>query len=258
MKEKILKSNLFWIICIIILWELVSRTGIVSSYILPPFSKVVLQIIQELKDKTIIEQVINSFRVVILGLVISTALSLIVLILSDKFKYFEYFIRTVCNVLSPLPSVAILPLVIIWMGVNDSAMLVLVIHSIVWPMIINLLERVKSIPNVYHDFLRNIECGSIKKVYVYIMLILPGLIATLRIGCARAWRSIISSEAIFGMIGTSGGLGMYIYVNRAYGNLTNVMVGVLLIIIISVIIDKLFSALEKITVRKWGMSYEEK
>lgn len=90
------------------------------------------------------------------------------------------------------------------------------------------------------------------------MLILPGLIASLRIGCARAWRSIISSEAIFGMIGTSGGLGLYIYVNRSYGNLTNVMVGVLLIIIISVLIDKLFSALEKITVRKWGMSYEEK
>lgn len=157
MKDKILKSNLFWIICIILLWELVSRTGLVSSYILPPFSKVVLQIVEELKDKTIIQQVLNSFRVVLVGLAISTTVSLVALILSDKFKYFEYFIRTICNILSPLPSVAILPLVIIWMGVNDNAMLVLVVHSIVWPMIINLLERVKSIPNVYHDFLRNIE-----------------------------------------------------------------------------------------------------
>lgn len=104
-----------------------------------------------------------------------------------------------------------------------------------------------------------LKYGSVKKVvYIYFMLILPGIIAALRIGCSRAWRSIISSEAIFGMIGTSGGLGMYIYVNRAYGNLANVIVGVLLIIVISVIIDKLFSALEKITVRKWGMSYDEK
>ena len=89
MKDKILKSNLFWIICIILLWELVSRTGLVSSYILPPFSKVVIQIVEELKDKTIIQQVLNSFRVVLVGLAISTIVSLVALILSDKFKYFE-------------------------------------------------------------------------------------------------------------------------------------------------------------------------
>ncbi len=90
------------------------------------------------------------------------------------------------------------------------------------------------------------------------MIILPGVIAAMRISCARAWRSIISSEAIFGMIGTSGGLGLYIYTNRAYGNLTKVMVGIILIILISVVIDKLFVVLEKLTVKKWGMSYEKK
>ena len=108
-------------------------------------------------------------------------------------------------------------------------------------------------------FVQTFNFGSVKKIiFIYLMLILPGVIAATRIGCARAWRSIISSEAIFGIIGTSGGLGMYIYINRAYGNLTKVMVGVLLIIIISVIIDKLFVMLERFTVKKWGMSYEKK
>ena len=36
------------------------------------------------------------------------------------------------------------------------------------------------------------------------------------------------------------------------------MVGIILIILISVVIDKLFVALEKLTVKKWGMSYEKK
>ena len=79
----------------------------------------------------------------------------------------------------------------------------------------------------------------------------------MRIGCARAWRSIISSEAIFGIIGTAGGLGMYIYVQIGHTEtLTKVMVGIILIILVSVVIDKIFVALEKLTVRKWGMSYE--
>lgn len=156
MKDKILKSNWFWIVCIIIVWEIVAATGIISSYILPSFSKEVTQLVSEITSKNLLEQVFNSFKLVILGLGISLVMSLIVLILSDKFKYFKYFIRTICNILSPLPSVAILPLVIIWMGINDAAMLVLVIHSIVWPMIINLIEKVDSIPTVYHDFLRNV------------------------------------------------------------------------------------------------------
>lgn len=258
MKNKILKSSIFWIIVLIVIWEFVSKTGIISSYVLPPFSKVFMQLVNEVKDFSIIIQVLNSFKIVLMGIIISLTLSFFILILIDKIKVFEYFIRTISNILSPLPSVAILPIVIIWMGINDKAMLVLVIHSILWPMITNLIEKIKSIPPVYHDYLENIQINVIKKVvYVYSMLIFPGIIAAIRISCARAWRSIISSEAIFGIIGTSGGLGMYIYVNRAYGDLTKVMVGVILIVLVSVIVDKFFESIEKITIKKWGMSYEK-
>ena len=157
MKDKVFKSSVFWIVCIIVIWETISRLGLVSQYILPPFSKVFMQLITEVKNIDILTQVLNSFRIVVLGLVISILISIVVLILCDKFKYFESFIRTICNILSPLPSVAILPLVIIWMGINDNAMLVLVVNSVVWPMIINLLEKIQSIPSVYHDFFINIQ-----------------------------------------------------------------------------------------------------
>lgn len=258
MKNKVLKSTSLWIIIIIIIWELISRIGIVSSYVFPPFSKILLTLLKELKNQILVSQVINSFRIVCLGLIISLFLSLLILVLIDKINILEYPIKTVCNVLAPLPSVAILPIVIIWMGINDNSMLVLVIHSILWPMIINLIEKVKSIPIVYHEYLENIEINSIKKVlYVYFLLMLPGIIASLKIGCSRAWRSIISSEAIFGMIGTTGGLGMYIYVNRAYGNMTKVMVGVLIIIIISIAINRFFEVIEKSTTVKWRMSHEK-
>ena len=163
MKEKILKSNIFWIVVIIIIWESVSRLGIISSYVLPPFSKVVMQLFQELQDGNIMIQVLNSFRIVVFGMFVSLIITVIVLILCDKFKNFKYFTRTVCNILSPLPSVAILPLVIIWMGINDSAMLVLVVHSVVWPMIINLMEKVESIPTVYHELLANLQVRINKK-----------------------------------------------------------------------------------------------
>ena len=80
MKEKILKSNIFWIVCIIIVWEIVSRLGIVSQYVLPPFSKVFYQLFNEIKNGEILIQVLNSFRIVLSGIIFSIILSIIVFI----------------------------------------------------------------------------------------------------------------------------------------------------------------------------------
>jgi NitT/TauT family transport system permease protein len=62
---------------------------------------------------------------------------------------------------------------------------------------------------------------------------------------------------VFGMIGTMGGLGFYIYSARALANLANVMSGVVAIVIIGILVETLlFGQIEKRTIRKWGMSHE--
>ena len=80
------------------------------------------------------------------------------------------------------------------------------------------------------------------------------ILTGLKIGWGRAWRALISAEMVFGMIGSLGGIGYYIYTNRAYGNMTKVMVGVISVVIIGVVVEHLFFGLiEKATVKKWGM-----
>ena len=87
--------------------------------------------------------------------------------------------------------------------------------------------------------------------------VLPDLIVGLRVGWGRAWRALIGAEMIFGMIGALGGLGYYIYNARAYANITNVMSGIIVIVIIGVIFESvLFKQLEKRTIMKWGMTRE--
>lgn len=247
-------KGIFWIIAIILTWELSSRTGIVNSYILPPFSVVFMTLIKEVFTKQLGIQILNSLWIVLQGFIISFILGMIIAVLCTYSKVLESLFTTLCTVLNPLPGMALLPIIMMWFGIGNGAMLALIVHGVLWPLVTNLITGFKSVPTIYKEWARNIGLKPIiiiKDIYIY--SVMPYFISGMRIGWGRAWRALISAEMVFGMIGSLGGVGYYIYVNRTYANTTNVLAGVLAIIIIGMIVEQfLFRILEKKTVEKWG------
>lgn len=159
--------------------------------------------------------------------------------------------------MNSIPSMALLPLIIMWIGIGNSAIITLVIHSVLWTFTIHLLESISAIPNKYKEFAENIGLKTSQKVKdVFFPATLPHITAGLRIACSRAWRSIIGAEIVFGAIGSAGGLGYFINVNRQFGNMDKVLAGVLVIVLIGLIMEyAVFSNLDKL-LKKWGMKNE--
>ena len=91
-------------------------------------------------------------------------------------------------------------------------------------------------------------------IFVFIPAIFPYLLSGVRNSWGRAWRSLISAEAIFYISGSQQGLGYWIYSNRAYANMCDVMVGVLMIVLISIAVEKMFQIIENRTIKKWGVT----
>ncbi len=82
----------------------------------------------------------------------------------------------------------------------------------------------------------------------------PYLLTGLKIGWAFAWRTIIAAELVFGVTGSKGGLGWYIYRNRFELNTAEVFAGLLTIIAIGLLVEGLvFHSVERRTVVRWGM-----
>lgn len=244
-----------WVLMIILLWEFASRLGLVSTYLLPPFSKVCVQMVYELRTSTLALQVLNSLVVVVEGFFISFSIAILLTVLCTWSSVVQSLCNALCTILNPLPGIALLPLVMIWFGVNTMAMLFLIVHGVLWPLLTNLLTGFRSTPTLYRDFAKNIGLSPLRLVFdILVFAVMPYFISGFRIGWGRAWRALISAEMIFGMIGTLGGVGFYIYTYRAYGNITNVLVGVLIIVIIGIVVDQLFNMVERKTVKKWGMS----
>lgn len=251
----LIKKNqtVLWIVLLLGLWELASQMGWVNIYLLPPFSEVAVQMKNELLSGTLGGQVLNSLVLVLEGFGISFSLALVMSTLCICSRIMESMFHAICTLMNPLPGIAILPLIMMWFGVGNRAMLILIVHGVLWPLVTNLITGFKSIPDIYKEWGRNIGLSSFQMFTdIYAGAVISYIISGLRVGWGRAWRALISAEMVFGMIGSLGGVGYYIYQNRAYANTTNVMVGVLIIVIIGVMVEQVvFRLIEKLTIERW-------
>jgi NitT/TauT family transport system permease protein len=247
-----------WLFVLIILWEFATRLGLINTYLLPPFSKVAVNLAHELFAGKLGIQVLNSLWVILQGFGLSFFLAVVITLLCAWLPPVESLFNTLSTIMNPLPSVAILPLIIMWFGISTSAMLIIIIHGVLWALVRHLLDGLRAVPEVYREWGRNIGLGPWSIFSgILVFAIMPEFLAGLRVSWGRAWRALLSAEMIFGMIGTLGGLGYYIYTNRAYANLTNVMSGVVVIVIIGILVETLlFGQFEKYTIRKWGMTHD--
>lgn len=248
--------KVIWILLLIAIWEISARTGLVSTYILPPFSSILYDLGGELQKGILPLQVLNSLKIVLLGFMVSILAGTTIAACCMVSKVAESFIMTICTVLDPLPGVALLPVFMLWFGLGNGVLIALIFHGVAWPLIENLLAAFHSVPKVYIEWAENIESPFLDKLQtVYLYYSVPYFLSGLRIGWGRAWRALIAGEMVFGMIGTLGGLGYYIYKARSYGKMENVFGGILIIIAIGLLVEEvLFKTIEHYTIEKWGMS----
>lgn len=255
MKNKHL-VRIFWIVILAILWESIALSGRYSPLIFPSIGEVMKSLYLSIKSGEIIAGTLYSLKLIFNSLAIGITMALILSLLSIKSKIIESFIDTLVAIAHPLPGIALLPLIILWLGTGTSSIIFIIVHSVIWPMVINLLTGFRSIPKIYNQIGANYELNIFQKIYhILIPAAFPYFLAGVKIGWARAWRALISAEMVFGAAGGIGGLGWYIFKKRVFMDTAGIYSGLVIIVAIGILVeDIIFDKLEKRTVKKWGMS----
>jgi NitT/TauT family transport system permease protein len=249
-------SKYIWIIIMLITWEAFAKLTPVSALVFPSLESVWQALIHSIVTGDILLQMLFSIGLIMVGLIIGVVLSFIMSSLSVISPVFSSFVDTCVSIFHPLPGIALLPLIILWVGTGTKAVLFIIVHSVLWPMILNMTAGFKSIPAIYKKIGQNYEFDHLKIILkIYIPASLPYLIAGLKIGWARAWRATISAEMIFGASGAIGGIGWYIFNKRVFMDTPGIFAGLLMIIFTGILVeDFIFAKIEEKTVKKWGVS----
>lgn len=255
--QKPLAQGLLWLTLLLVAWEIASRTGLVASYILPPFSKVVATLVTELIHGELLIMIVRSLLRLLLAIAISLTISTVIVLLCLRFRSFKSFYDLLSNIMNAIPSMAILPLIIMWFGIDVTSIMILVAHSVIWTFTIYVNEGIAALSKIYKDFADNIELSTTRRVrYIYLPALLPNVVSGLKVVWARAWRSLIGAEIVFGTIGRNGGLGYFINMNRYNGNMAKVLVGIIIIAVIGLLVEAfVFRPILK-QLKKWGMTNE--
>lgn len=260
MRNKLLENKYLvrtlWVIVIGIIWEVIVLSGLTNPLSFPSIFTILDVLLNSIISGEIIGKTIYSLNLIFKSIFIGITIAIFLSLLSIKSKILEGFVETLISIAHPLPGIALLPIVILWLGVGSSSIVFIIVHSVVWPMVLNLLTGFKAIPKIYGQLGENYELNTYEIIlHILIPASFSYFLAGLKIGWARAWRALISAEMIFGATGGIGGLGWFIFKKRVFMDTAGMYAGLLFIVIVGILVeDILFSKLEKITVKKWGMS----
>ncbi|HEX6998036.1 MAG TPA: ABC transporter permease [Gammaproteobacteria bacterium] len=191
------------------------------------------------------------FQGYVLGLVIAGLLTA----LASATRIGADLLETLTAMFNPLPSIALLPLALIWFGLGDGSVIFVLVHAVLWSVALNTYGGFRALSPTLRMVGQNY--GLSRPGYVLKILIpgaFPSILTGLKIGWAFAWRTLIAAELVFGVSSGSGGLGWYIFEKKNQLLIPEVFAGLLTVIVFGLFVENVvFKTIEARTVRRWGM-----
>lgn len=247
--------KIIWIILLLMVWQSIALSGKFSPLIFPSLGMIKQALVSSIVNGELLRETVYSIVLILEGLIIGVLLAALMSIASIASKWLRDFIETLTALAHPLPGIALLPIIILWLGTGRSSIVFIIVHSVVWPLLLNITTGFKATPRILSEMAQNFGVnGIILFKDIYIPASLPYLISGLKIAWARAWRALISAEMVFGTVGGKGGLGWYIFKKRVFMDTAGMFSALLIIILIGIIVEEVvFERLESATIRKWGI-----
>ncbi len=255
-KYKKLIIRVLFIAAVLIIWESYANYRDIMAF--PRIETILKTLFEDMfisDTRPILQYLGKSLTLILEGLGIGIGLAFLFSGLSVASSVFNTIYNLIVSVCDLLPAVALMPILMITIGATDTTIIVLVIHSVVWPMSRSIIDGFKSVPRMYIESGQNIGLNRIGLIFgIYIPSSFASILSGVRVGWARAWRGLISAEMIFG-VASSAGIGTYINNARTlWLDFPSVYAALILIIVVGIIVEYgIFANIEKYTVKKWNM-----
>ena len=246
-----------FVLILLILWETVARMKFFNPLVFPSVTSIIEAFVKGVSSGLLVEKTAYSLYLIMKGLLFSLLAAVLLSSLAMMSRVAENIIDVLNSILHPLPGIALLPVAILWFGIGEGSIIFIIIHSVLWPMVVNFMTGFKTMPKIYLDVGKNIGLRGFSLLWgVMLPASLPYLLSGTKIAWARAWRAVIAAEMVFGAAsGSAGGLGWHIYMTRYMFDMAGTFAALLAIIIVGVLVEELlFKNIEKFTVTKWGMT----
>lgn len=236
-------------------WQVAVMVSGVEPLLVPSPVDIAATLVEDTLSLEIVTSTAFTLRTLVIGTAVGMAIGLVLATMAVLWRAGHDLLTLLVSVLNPLPSIAILPLAMIWFGLTPTAIVVVILNSTVWPIALNADMGFRTISPTLQRAARTLGIRGLRMVWqVLLPAALPHLLSGVRIAWAFAWRTVVAAELVFGVAGGSGGLGFYINQSRYFLETDSVFAGLVVISGLGLLIEAGFAFIERRTVERWGMT----
>lgn len=194
-----------------------------------------------------LQTLLKSYTIAIASAIVLTSLAV-------GNKWGRDLLKTLTGIFQPLPGIALLPIAILWFGINDRAIIFVVVMTMLWPIAAGMSVGFATIPETLLRVGKNYQLSRSKMLWKLMLpMAMPAALSGARVGWGYGWRTVVGAELVFGTTGAQGGLGWYINRTRIFLDVPGSLSAILVVIVIGIATESGFSLIQRATTVKWGL-----
>lgn len=232
-----------WLLPLVLLvaWELASRLGLLSARVLPAPSDTARAFWDTLISGALLHHVWISTQRALIGLAIGGSLGFALGLLNGVYPVAERLLDASLQMLRNIPHLAMIPLVILWFGIDEEAKLFLVAVGVLFPIYLNTFHGIRHVDRALIEMARSYGLGPWA---MFTRVILPGAMPSILVGLRYAlgimWLTLIVAETI----SASSGIGYMTMNAREFLQTDVVLLGIIIYALLGKLADFLTRQLE--------------
>jgi ABC-type nitrate/sulfonate/bicarbonate transport system permease component len=240
-RERLLLGML-GVITVIAVWELAVRVGWLRAGMMSSPSIIWERIIAELGGERLLPSMLVTFRAYLIGLLIATVVGIPLGFLGGWSKRASYVLEPWLAALNATPTVAIVPLIIIWLGIGQVSKVFIVFLFAVFPYAFNTMVGVRQTEAEYMGMAQSFGASQSKVIK---SIVLPGLVPYLmtaaRLAVGRALIGVVVAE----LVASNTGLGFLISIAAGTFDTPLLMMSVLFVGAFGLLMTELMKSIER-------------
>ncbi len=236
---------------LIILWQVLYQLQLWPVYLFPSPADVISTLLNGVSNGTILQGVGASLWRLLIGYMISLAIGIPLGFASGRIKRFDQTVGKLLLGLQTLPSICWLPLALLWFGLNERAIVFVVVMGAVLSIALSARDGVQRVSPLYLRAATNMGTkGWNLHARVIFPASLPSIVTGMKLGWSFAWRSLMAGELLYG----NTGLGQLLMMGRELNDMSQVIAIMLVIVLLGVLTDRIvFAPVERRMHERWGL-----
>ncbi|MFO0741995.1 MAG: ABC transporter permease subunit [Labilithrix sp.] len=231
-----------------VIWAAASRAA--SSALFPGPVEVARSLVASAREGTLVRAVVVSAVRLVFGYAVALLAGVPLGVVLARVPFLKRALGPLLLGLSSVPSICWLPLAIVWFGLSEAAIQVVVVLGAALPITLATESSVRQLPPTIERAARTMGAkGPTLLFRVLLAAALPGILTGAKMGWTFALRSLMAGELLF----VSGGLGQLLETGRDLADTALVLGVVVVIVVLSRASERLlFGPVERLVARRWG------